>query len=285
MSALADLSNAVADLAESIAGRVVTITGSSGRQSSGLVWTGGVVIASEEVLDGDEQIKASWDDGRQSTAIVKGRDPSTDVAVLEVGTGEFTDWPLAGHPRPGSLALIAGRKRSGLHAYLVSITEVGPAWESLRGGRIDSRTILHTRLSPRLEGAAVVAPDGGLLGMAVTSARRETIVIPSSTIARAAALLLARGYVPTPWIGVMLLPLSRGPGLIVTEVQPLSPAEAAGLLVGDVITTWKGHSVSHPREVAQGIRQEPIGSKVTIGVSRAGVGREVDVVVGERPRS
>jgi serine protease Do len=84
---------------------------------------------------------------------------------------------------------------------------------------------------------------------------------------------------------VMLLPLNRGSGLIVTEVQPQSPAEAAGLLVGDVITTWKGKGVSHPGEVAQGIRQEPIGSKVTIGVLRAGAGKELDVVVGERPRS
>jgi len=285
MSALTDFSNAVTDLAESVRPRIVTITGSGGRQSSGFVWAASLVIASEEVLDGDEQIKVVWDDGRESTAVVKGRDPSTDVALLEADTGEFAGWPAAAVPRPGALALIAGRKRGSLHAYLVSVPEVGPAWESLRGGKIDSRTILHTRLSPRLEGAAVIAPDGSLAGMAVTSARRETIVIPASTIARAVATLLARGYVPSSWIGVMLMPLTRGSGLIVTEVQPQSPAEAAGLLVGDVITTWKGQSVSHPGEVAQGIRQEPIGSKVTIGVSRAGAGKELDVVVGERPRS
>jgi S1-C subfamily serine protease len=285
MSTLTDLSNAVADLAESVRPRIVTITGSSGRQSSGFVWASGLVIASEEVLDGDEQIKVGWEGGRETSATVKGRDPSTDVALLEVDTGEFADWPAASMPRPGALALVAGRKRGALHAYLVSVPEVGPAWESMRGGKIDSRTVLHTRLSPRLEGAAVIAPEGGLLGMAVTSARRETIVIPTSTIARAVSTLLARGYVPSSWIGVMLMPLNRGSGLIVTEVQPQSPAEAAGLLVGDVITTWNGQGVSHPSEVARGIRQEPVGSKVTIGVSRAGAGKELDVVVGERPRS
>jgi S1-C subfamily serine protease len=284
MSALTEFSDAVTDLAESVRPRIVTITGSGGRQSSGFVWASGLVIASEEVLDGDEQIKVGWDGGRETSATVKGRDPSTDVALLEVDTGEFADWPAASVPKPGALALIAGRKRGALHAYLVSVPEVGPAWESMRGGKIDSRAVLHTRLSPRLEGAAVIAPEGGLLGMAVTSARRETIVIPTSTIARAVATLLARGYVPSSWIGVMLMPLNRGSGLIVTEVQPQSPAEAAGLLVGDVITTWKGQGVSHPSEVARGIRQEPVGSKVTIGVSRAGAGKELDVVVGERPR-
>jgi S1-C subfamily serine protease len=284
MSALLDLSNATAELAESVRLRAVTITGNSGRQSSGFVWTSGVLIASEEVLDGDEQIKVGWDDGRESVANVRGRDPSTDVALLEVETTEFADWPAA-LPKLGSLALIAGRKRGALHAELVNVTEVGPAWESMRGGKIDARAVLRTRLSPRLEGAVVVSPDGGLLGMAVTSARRETIVIPTSTIGRAVATLLARGYVPSSWIGVMLLPLNRGPGLIVTEVRPQSPADAAGLLVGDVITTWKGQSVSHPGEVARNIRQEPIGSKVTIGILRGGAGKELDVVVGERPRS
>src|SRR5689334_652630 len=77
MSVLADLSNAVTDLAESVRPRIVTITGSSGRQSSGFVWAKGLVIASEEVLDGDEQIKIGWDDGREAVAAVKGRDPST----------------------------------------------------------------------------------------------------------------------------------------------------------------------------------------------------------------
>jgi S1-C subfamily serine protease len=285
MSALLDFSNAVADLAESVRPRIVTITGTGGRQSSGFVWTSGVLIASEEVLDGDEQIKIGWDDGSEAVATIKGRDPSTDVALLEADTAKFADWPAADLPRPGSFALLAGRKRGALHADLVTVTEVGPAWESMRGGKIDARAVIRTRLSPRLEGAAVVSPDGSLLGMAVTSAPRETIVIPTSTIARAVGTLLARGYVPSSWLGVMLLPLNREPGLIVTEVQPQSPAATAGLLVGDVITTWKGVKVSHPSEVARGIRQEPIGSKVTIGVSRAGAGRELDVVVGERPRS
>ena len=285
MSALLDLSIAVSELAASVRPRIVTISSTSGRQSSGFVWASGVLIASEEVLDGDEQISVGWDDGREAVATVKGRDPSTDVALLEVETAEFADWQAAELPKPGSLALIAGRKRGALHADLVNVTEVGPAWESMRGGKIDARAVLRARLSPRLEGAAVVSPGGGLLGMAVTSARRETIVIPSSTIARAVATLQRRGYIPSSWLGVMLLPLTRGAGVIATEVQPQSPADVAGLLVGDVITSWKGQSISHPREIARGIRQEPIGSKVTIGVSRAGEGRELDVIIGERPRS
>src|SRR5438128_2673018 len=103
MSALADFSNAVTDLAETVRPCIVIITGSGGRQSSGFVWAAGLVIAFEEVLDGDEQIKVAWDDGRETVAAVKGRDPSTDVALLEVDTGEFADWPAAAEPKPGAL--------------------------------------------------------------------------------------------------------------------------------------------------------------------------------------
>jgi S1-C subfamily serine protease len=152
----------------------------------------------------------------------------------------------------------------------------------LRGGEIDARLHLAVRLGGRSEGAAVVAPDGALVGMAVSGPRRRTLVIPTSTIARAVATLSEKGYVPRGWLGVMLHPV--GEGAIVLSVEEQSPAAKAGLLVGDVITTWNGEAVSSVGGIASRLATGSVNANVRLGVLRGGNASDIDVILGERPR-
>jgi S1-C subfamily serine protease len=279
MSLLSDLSAASAALAADIAPRIVAVRG-----ASGFVWSTGLVVAAEEALEGEDEVEVRFSDGRSGRASLAGRDPSTDVALLKLETGTFGDWPAAPTPLPGSLALVAGRGEESLIASLTSLTEAGPAWRSMRGGSIDARLSLGLRLGGRTEGAAVVAPDGGLIGMAVTSARRRAIVIPASTVARAVATLGEKGYVPRGWLGVMLHPVGSGSGAIVLGIEDGSPAARAGLLVGDVITTWDGEALASVGEISSRLAAGAVNSRVKLGVLRGGNAHDVDVTLGERPR-
>ena len=93
-----------------------------------------------------------------------------------------------------------------------------------------------------------------------------------------------KGYVPRGWLGVMLHPVGTGAGAIVLGVEAKSPAEKAGLLVGDVITTWNGEAVSSVGNIAQRLAAGTLDSTVKLGVLRAGNARDIDVTLGERPR-
>ena len=102
----------------------------------------------------------------------------------------------------------------------------------MRGGEIDARITLGLRLSSRAEGSAVVAPDGSLVGMAVTGARRRALAIPASTIARSVKSLSEIGYVPRGWLGVSLHGLGEGTGVIVVgSSRPALRLPGAYLLV------------------------------------------------------
>ena len=284
MSILSDLSNDAAALAEQVAPRVVAVEGANGRISSGCIWRTGLVVTAEEAHDGEDELTLHLGNGATSKATLAGRDPSTDVALLRAETPELGDWAAADAVKPASFALVAGRGENSAIATLTSVGEVGPAWRSMRGGRIDANIVLALRLSARTEGAAVVAPDGKLIGMAVSSPRRRALVIPASTIARAVATLNEKGYVPRGWLGVMLHPVGSGSGAIVLGIEDGSPATAAGLLVGDVITTWEGDAIGSVGSIAQRLGGRAGGSKVKLGVSRGGNAHDVEVTLGERPR-
>jgi len=279
------LSDSLAALTASAAPRIVAIQGRDGRALSGLIWRTGLAITADEVLDGEDEIAVLKADGNVASAQIAGRDPSTDVVLLKLDTAEFADWTHAAPPAPGSLALILGRGEHSVLSGLASVTEIGPAWRSMRGGEIDARITLGLRLSGRSEGSAVLAPDGSLIGMAVTGVGRRTLAIPAATIARAVATLSEKGYVPRGWLGVSLHPHGEDGGAIVVGLEQDSPAEKGGFLVGDIITTWGGAQVRSVGDVADRLSTGTVGTNISLGVLRGGSALELGITIGERPRN
>eukprot|EP01036_Dinobryon_divergens_P016013 gene16013-21701_t len=124
MSILTDLSDSVTALAETTGARVIAVRHPEGGQSSGFIWRTGLAVMAEETLAGEEEVEAVLPDGRAVTAKIAGRDPTTDVALLALDTGEFADWGQSPLPKPGSFALVAGRSETSLIARLASIVSV-----------------------------------------------------------------------------------------------------------------------------------------------------------------
>jgi S1-C subfamily serine protease len=284
MSELVSLSNALAALTAEAGRRTIAVRNPSGGTVSGFIWRTGLAVTAHEALEADDEIEVLLADDKAATAQLAGRDPSTDVALLKFETGEFDDWAQSPLPAAGSLAVLVGRAEGSVLSSLASITEVGPAWRSMRGGEIDARLTLGIRLASRAEGGAVVAPDGTLIGMAVNGARRRTLAIPASTIARAVATLNEKGYVPRGWLGVSLHPVGQGGGAIVVGIEPGSPAANGGFLIGDIITTWSGQPVASVGDVADRLSAGTVGQSQKLGVLRGGNALELDVTIGERPR-
>jgi S1-C subfamily serine protease len=81
------------------------------------------------------------------------------------------------------------------------------------------------------------------------------------------------------------LQLADNGGVLVVMVESDSPADRAGLLVGDVIVAAAGVSVGEPQDVAELLGAERVGSALELTVIRGGEKRPVNVTVGERPTS
>jgi S1-C subfamily serine protease len=282
---LAVLSEQFSTLVASVAPRLVAVHGADGGQISGIVWRSGLVVTAHEALGGEDEFRVTLADGSSPAAELAGRDPSTDVALLKLATPEFGNWQHAATPAVGSLATVVGRGEHSPLAGFGLVSEVGPAWRSMRGGEIDARITLGLRLSSRAEGGAVIAPDGSLIGLAVTGPRRRALAIPASTIERAVSTLAEKGYVPRAYLGVHLHPLGKGDGAIVVGIEPDGPAARAGFVVGDIITTWNGQGVRSVGEVSNRLSAGAVGETAKLGVLRGGVASEIDITVGERPRN
>lgn len=277
-----------ADLAALVAGanpRLVGVRGSDGTSASGIIWRAGLIVSAHEALGGEDEFEVTFADGSSVPAELAGRDPSTDVVLLKAKTAEFENWQMAATPAPGALAVVAGRGEHSAVSALASISEVGPAWRSMRGGEIDARITLGLRLSSRTEGGAVLSVDGTLIGLAVTGPRRRALAIPASTVARAVNTLAEKGYVPRGFLGVSLHPVGDAGGAIVVGLESNGPAQQAGFLVGDIITTWGDEPVRSVGGITDKLSAGVVGQTIKLGVVRGGSPTHIDVRVGERPRA
>jgi len=295
-NSLVAFSDQVAQLVERAASGVVAVHQSGGFRSSGIHWRSGVIVTAEEVLEHDKDITVTLPGGRQVAATLAGRDPSTDVAVLRFEPDGLTPVATADAAslRAGHVVLAVGNHDGAPLAGSGIAAFVGGAWRSQRGGTIDSLIRLDLMLNPAAEGGALVDVHGKILGMVVSGPRRRVLAIPGLTIDRAVDAILAKGYVGRGYLGAGLQPVRLGKqgreaqssaavrGILVVNIDPDGPASRAGLLIGDIVTTWKGKSIDRVRDIMRLLGPDSVGSTVDLELLRGGVPTALKIIIGER---
>ena len=111
---LAALSDGMADAVENVAASVVRVNGRRRRSGSGVVFAQNKVLTASHVLEREEDLSVETADGRTLTARFAGRDPSTDLAVLNVeGLDIEPAMPAEGEARVGQISLAVGSHSRG----------------------------------------------------------------------------------------------------------------------------------------------------------------------------
>jgi len=292
---LAVFSERTAELVERT-GRSVVAVGGGRWSTSGIHWRPGVIVTAEEALEQDENITVTLPGGRETAATFAGRDPSTDVAILRFEPGDLpvAETGDASAARAGQVVLAVGLHQGAPVASLGVVAFAGGAWSSMRGGTIDALLRVDLRLSPRGVGGAVIDVEGRVLGMSVFGPRRRPLTIPASTIDRAVDQLLAKGHAVRGYFGAGLqrVQLGRGTGsegetgtrgILIASLDPDGPAAKAGLLLGDIVTTWDTKPVGRLREVVRLLGPESVGRTIELGLLRGGAPSAAKIVIGERP--
>jgi S1-C subfamily serine protease len=256
-------------------------------QSSGFVWRGGLVVTSDEGLAEEGDIRVTVPGGETTAADVVGRDPSTAIALLKVERPDLQPVAMAAAiPSTGALALAVGAESGTPTAALglVSVSQ-GP-WQSMRGGEIDARIELDTRLRRTAEGGLAVNAAGQAFGMTVFGPRRRVLVIPSVTISRIAAKLETHGRIPRGYLGLGLQRVSiegGGTGVIVMSVDPKGPGAAANIHQGDVLVSWDGKALGKLQPLLKSLGPDSVGKLAEIELRRGGQVHQTRLQIGERP--
>ncbi|GAC1472538.1 MAG: hypothetical protein PVSMB7_25310 [Chloroflexota bacterium] len=175
-------------------------------------------------------------------------------------------------------------------------TVTGP-WRTWAGGQIDRVVRPDLTLYPGFSGGPLVDAQGQVTGMNTSGlGRNMTLTIPASTVNRVVEQLLTRGHISRGYLGLGMqrvhLPeslqqsarVTGDGGLIVVSVENGGPAEKAGILVGDIVTTIDGRRVTQTEEVQSTLGSDRVGSSVPVQLIRGGAAVEIQVTIGERPQ-
>lgn len=288
-----ELSGAAAAAVERGGQAVVRVEGSRRGPSSGLAWSAdGVIVAAHHSLEWDEEVVVGLPD-MAARATMVGRDPTTDIAVLRV-TGSSTpltppSWAEPDRLKVGHFVLGLSRPGRTVRATLGVVNALGDAWRTPAGGRVDR--YLQSDLTPHagLSGGLLVDLAGMALGMNTAGLLRGTATaLPAATLRRVVGSLLSHGQVRRGLLGIATMAVrvpaaapEQAAGLLLTAVQPGSAAEAAGLLLGDVLLSVEGQPVVTAGDLLPYLEEENIGRELGARVVRAGEVRDVRVKVGE----
>ena len=291
---LAQFSDALAARAQAAAPFVAAVRGKHGRHISAILWSGDLVVTSEQSLSRRDGLEAVLPGGAVATAVVAGRDPSTNVALLRLPQSATAPSHVSTEPKLGALALAYGADGEGGVAVRQGvIREAGPAWSSSRGGLIDRRITLDILLAAREEGGPVFDARGGLIGMSTFGPRGRVLVIPTETIARIVPQLARDGRVARGWLGVKLQPVEvpeslkeaagHSSALMAMSVAAGGPASAAGVLAGDIIVAIGEAPARRLRRVLAQLGPDSIGRILPLKVIRNGALHDLSLTVGARP--
>ncbi|ALF53871.1 LuxR family transcriptional regulator [Nostoc piscinale CENA21] len=299
MSSLQDFSNSLADIVEQAGNAVVAVNAGKRLSSSGIHWRNNIIVTSDESLGRYDEITVTLADRNTVQASFIGHDPSTDIAVFQLQNAAIPVVQIGDVTKLKVGHLILGLARSSegdIRAAMGAVSVVSGAWRSMSGGNIDQFIRPDITLYPGFAGGALVDAAGYVVGMNTSGRRGTALTIPASTIERVVNQLLTKGHISRGYLGVGMQPvrlphnlknslnLTTTTGVIVVNVESSSPADKAGILLGDVLVTLDNVAVSDTGDVLALLNNsDRIGKLIKVQVVRGGALVELDIVVGERP--
>jgi len=271
---------------------------------SGFVLTDdGYILTNNHVVQDAEKVEVKTPEGKVYVAEVIGVDPSTDVAVIRVEADEPLSAVRMGdsdNMRVGDWVLAFGNPFGQLEGTVTAgvVSAKGRSNLAIQGGGPAYQDFIQTDASINFgnSGGPLVNLNGEVIGMdAAINASGQGIgfAIPINLAKRIAEQLIDKGKVVRGYMGIYpqdLTPeLAEGKGIegvegiLVGQVVEDSPAEKAGLRVGDVIVEYDGVRVSDVNKFRWLVADSPVGEEVDLKVLRDGRERTMDLALIERP--
>ena len=292
---LAQLSDSLAGTVEAAGPGVVRVEGRRRLPATGIVWAAeGVIVTANHVVKRDEKIVIGLADGERTTATVAGRDPSTDLAVLKADASDLAAVERAnGDLHVGHLVLALGRPGRTVQATLGIVSALGDSWRTRMGGQIDRYLQTDVVMYPGFSGGPLVGAGGQVIGLNTSAlARGVSLTVPLATVERVADTLLAHGRMQRGYLGVSTQPArlpeaikeeaGQETGLLIVNVEPGSPADEGGLVLGDTIIGLSGSAVRQHDDLLALLTGDVVGQKTPVQIVRGGELRTVNVNVGQR---
>jgi serine protease Do len=250
----------------------------------------GYIVTNNHVVEGATDVRVTFSNGRVMPAKVVGTDQLTDLAVLKVIGNNLANAPWGDSQalRPGQTVLAFGNplgmRFTVTRGIVSAVNRSNPYSDNPRkpGGFIQTDAAINQGNSggPLVDARGevvgintfLISPSGAFAGMG--------FAIPSQIVKPTVETLIRDGHIEHAYMGVSIEDLTpenahffgmnEAGGAVISQVSPDSPAERAGLKVGDVITTVDGQKVIDASSLQVSIADKRPGDKTNLGIMRDG---------------
>jgi serine protease Do len=259
----------------------------------------GLILTNNHVIKDADEITVKFADNQEHKGTVVGTDAKTDLAVLRVNAKDELPVAALGNSdtlRVGEWAVAIGNPFGLDHTLTVGVisatgrSEVGIA-------AYENFIQTDASINPGNSGGPLLNVRGEVVGIntaIVATGQGIGFAIPINMARKVMEDLVKKGRVTRGWLGVGIQPLTpelakgfgvSGEGVLVNQVMPRSPAETAGVRVGDLILSLNGTPIKDARQLQRIVADAEIGKALEVSLQREKQRLTVKIVIGEMPAS
>ncbi|MGE5140001.1 MAG: S1C family serine protease [Rudaea sp.] len=278
-----------------------------GNGSGVIIDTQGHILTNNHVVEQAQALTVALPDGRSFPAQVVGRDPATDLAVIQIKASNLPVAALGDSSKlqVGQWVVAIGNAlglEGGPTVTKGVVSALNRTIQEQNGASLSSLIQTDAAINPGNSGGPLVNLQGEVIGINTavpgpTSSGEQPygigFAIAISEAKPIVQQLIAQGNVTRPYLGIVPLTvtpaikaqagLAVDSGVVITDVSQGSPAEAAGLQVGDVIVAIDGKPITDETGLRQAIQSHKIGDTITITINRNGRQGNVRATLAQAP--
>lgn len=256
------------------------------------------ILTNSHVIEAAEKIRVKFQDGREFEAEIKGSDPKSDVAVIEISAGGLPAlaWGDSSTLEVGHWVVAMGNPFGLSHSLTVGVVS---AMGRTSLGISDYEDFIQTdaAINPGNSGGPLVNLDGEVVGVNTAIFSRSGgymgvgFAIPSNLASDIAEQLIESGEVTRGFLGIVIqaltaelaesFDLEQTQGILIAQVSEDSPAQQAGLKEGDIIVSYQGKPVTDVGDFRNRVSLTPPGSSERLTIIRDGKRRNINVTIGK----
>ncbi len=258
----------------------------------------GLILTNNHVVADADEIVVQLDNEREYTAELVGRDPKTDIAVIKIDAEEDLSPVTLGDSdklRVGEWIFAIGNPFGLQHTVTAGIVSAKSRF--IGQGSYDDFIQTDAAINPGNSGGPLLNLRGEVVGIntAIFSRSGGNIgigfAIPINLAKELLPQLREKGKVVRGWLGVYIqkitpeiaesLGLDEPVGALVANVMDGTPAQDAGVEVGDVIVAFDGQPIKESNDLPTIVARTPVGKTTSLTIIRGDTKQNLDVTIGE----
>ena len=265
-----------------------------------VIQQGGLILTNNHVVSGAEKISVKLKDGRQFQGKLVGADEKTDIAVIKIDATDLPTAELANSDnlRVGQIACAIGVPYNQAYSFTAGVVSAKNRDKLTPEDNYGDYIQTDASINPGNSGGPLVDLDGKVIGMntLINGLNRGLgFAIPSNMLREVGDQLIHNGRVVRSYLGVRIQSLNSAveqygtffggvkKGVVVTTIEPGSPALDSKLRPTDIITEVDGVSIGTDRELQKQILAKKIGITVQLTVVRKNKTIKIPVLTAELP--